>query len=212
MLRFRLPGRSLALALGLVVLLAGQAQAQSRAASEVLERVRAAYAATDALRAAFTQEVAGARLEGTLLLQGDRYRIETADQVLVSDGRTAWAYSRPDNQVLISRVDDDALALSPNAFFTRYPDEFHVQVRGTETLGGVRHDVLHLTPRQRNAFVREVTLHVRSSDGMPTRARVVDGNGTVMTFTLRNLERNPRLAADAFRFTPPPGAEVVDLR
>jgi len=195
----------------LPVFSAGQASAQDRSA-DVLARLRASYAQMDALRAEFTQEVGGARLEGTLLLRGDSYRIETPDQVLVTDGRTAWAYSKDDRQVLINDAVEDVTAFSPSAFFTRYPDRFHVRVIGAETLSGARHDVLRLTPREDGAPLREVTLYVRASDSLPTRVRVLDGNGTALTFDLRNVERNPRLPADAFRFTPPAGAEVVDLR
>jgi outer membrane lipoprotein carrier protein len=212
-----IPSRSRALSLLLVALVAlpvfsaGQAAAQDRS-YDVLARLRASYSSMDALRAEFTQEVGGARLEGTLLLQGDRYRIETPDQVLVTDGATAWAYSKDDRQVLINDAVEDVTAFSPSAFFTRYPDRFDVQVTGSETVSGARHDVLRLTPRDSGAQVREVTLYVRATDSIPTRVRVVDGNGTTLVFDLRNIERNPRLPADAFRFVPPAGAEVVDLR
>lgn len=214
-----MPRRSLPFALllaalvALPVLFAGQAHAQAQdRSSDVLARLRASYAQVQALRAEFTQEVAGARLEGTLLLQGDRYRIETPEQVLVTDGTTAWAYSRDDRQVLINHAVEDVTAFSPSTFFTRYPDRFNVRVTGTETLNGARHDVLRLTPREAGAPVREVTLYVRASDSLPTRVRVLDGSGTTLVFDLRNIERNPRLPEGAFRFTPPPGAEVVDLR
>lgn len=195
-----------------IVLFTGQSQAQDRSSSEVLNRVRTAYASTDALRAQFTQQVGGSTMEGTLTLHGDQYRIETADQILVTDGRTAWAYSKTDNQVLVSEATEDATAFSPSTFFTRYPDQFNVTVRGTETLNGTRHDVLRLTPKDGNTYVQEVTLYVRSADSLPARARVVDGNGTTMTFDLHNMERNPRISADTFRFSAPRGAEVVDLR
>jgi outer membrane lipoprotein carrier protein len=203
----------LLLALLLPVLFAGQAQAQDRSA-EVINRLRAAYTQTDALRAQFTQEMGGARMEGTLVLSGDRYRIETPDQILVTDGTTAWAYSKDDNQVLVNRAIEDVTAFSPSTFFTRYPEHFRVAVTGTETIGGTRHDVLRLTPHdaQTREQIREVTLFVRTTDSLPTRVELVDGNGSTIRLQLQNLERNPRLDADTFRFRPPAGAEVVDLR
>lgn len=206
----RLFARTATLLALVAVLFAGQAQAQSSA--DVLQRLRAAYEGMDALRAQFTQEVAGARMSGTITLQGDRYRIETAEQTLVTDGRTAWAYSPSDNQVLVNTADPEDMAFAPNAFFTRYPDRFEVSVTGQETVRGARHDVLRLVPREQGLPVREVTMWVRGTDSIPTRVRVRDTYGTTMTFDLTDLQVNPRLAADTFRFQAPSGAEVIDLR
>lgn len=191
--------------------MSGQATAQSRS-DDLLERLRQTYEALEALRAAFTQQIGTAVIEGTIILSGERYRIETPDQVLVSDGTTAWAYSIPDRQVLINHHIDDIAAFSPGAFFARYPEAFHVERKGAETIGGARHEVLRLTPRAADLHVREVTLYVRASDHMPTQVHIVDAHGTSLRFALSRIEKNPRLGADTFRFTPPAGTEVIDLR
>lgn len=199
-----------ALVLLLTVSFAGQASAQ--AGGDVLDRLRARYESLDALSAQFTQRIGEATMEGTLVLRGDAYRIETDDQTLVTDGITSWVYSKTDRQVLVNDAIADETAFSPADFFAHYPDRFDVQVSGQETIGGERYDRLRLTPRNDDAFLEEVTLFVRGSDTLPTRVRIVDGNGTTVVFDLRGVEVNPRLADDAFRFVPPPGAEVVDLR
>jgi outer membrane lipoprotein carrier protein len=204
----------LALFATILLLLGGfvpQALAQSDS-NDVLNRLRVAYSSMDALRADFTQSVGSSSMEGTITLQGDKYRIETSDQVLVTDGNTAWAYTRDDNQVLINDYIEDVTAFAPSAFFTRYPDRFDIRVTDSETIRGARHDVLQLTPRTPDPNVREIRLFVRASDSLPARLRLVDSNGTVLTFDLRNIERNPRLATDTFQFRAPAGAEVVDLR
>ncbi len=188
----------------------GQAYAQN--GGDILARLRARYESTDALRAHFTQTIGDAAMEGTLTLRGDAYRIETGDQTLVTDGTTAWVYSKADKQVLVNDAVADETAFSPADFFTNYPDRFDVQVQGSEAIGGVRHDRLKLTPKSGGAFLKEVTLFVRTSDALPTRVQIVDGNGTRVAFDLRDVEVNPRLSSDVFRFVAPQGAEVVDLR
>jgi len=194
------------------VLFSVQATSQTRANDDVLNRLRATYASLDGLQATFTQRVGNATLEGTIILSGDRYRLEAGDQTLVTDGTTAWAYSRSDNQVLVNHHIDDVTAFTPSTFFTEYPDRFRVEVTGQETLNGVRHDVLRLTPREADLNVREVTLFVRNTDALPTRVRLVDAGGSAMEFQLRDIQKNPRLTPDTFRFTPPAGAEVIDMR
>ena len=151
-------------------------------------------------------------MKGTLTLRGDAYRIETGDQTLVTDGATAWVYSRSQRQVLVNDAVADETAFSPADFFTRYPERFEVAVDGSEVIGGVRHDRLRLTPKERHTFLREVTLFVRSSDALPMRVHIVDGNGTRVGFDLLDVEVNPRIGGDVFRFVAPAGTEVVDLR
>ena len=200
----------LAFVLFATVLSAGQVSAQS--GDGILDRLRARYESTDALRAHFTQTVGSASMEGTLTMRGDAYRIETGDQTLVTDGTTAWVYSKSEKQVLVNDAVADETAFSPADFFTNYPDRFDVTVQGSESIGGVRHDRLKLTPKESGSFLREVTLFVRASDALPTRVQIVDGNGTRVAFDLRDVEVNPRLSNDVFRFVAPQGAEVVDLR
>ena len=206
--------RVFALLLAFVVLSSGQAFAQksSKEAEAVLARLRTTYGNVESLRAAFRQTVGGATQSGTVLLQGARYRIETPAQVLATDGETAWLYSRDEGQVLVNDYVEDETAFSPTDFFTRYPDRFHVALARRAQVGGVPHEVLRLTPKEPGAFVESVLLWVRATDGLPTRVEVQDGNGTEMTFELDRIEVNPKLARDAFRFTPPAGVEVVDLR
>ena len=203
-------GRLLGLLALLTVPFAGQALAQQNA--DVLDRLRARYESLDGLRATFTQRVGSATMEGSIALRGDAYRIETADQTLVTDGATSWVYSKTDRQVLVNDAVADETTFSPADFFTHYPDRFDVRADGTETIGGLRHDRLRLTPKNADAFLQEVTLFVRATDALPTRVRIVDGNGTTVLFDLQDVEVNPRLAEDTFRFSAPAGAEVVDLR
>jgi outer membrane lipoprotein-sorting protein len=39
---------------------------------------------------------------------------------------------------------------------------------------------------------------------------LADGFGQTTQLTFSNVERNPKLDADAFRFTPPKGADVLE--
>ena len=46
-------------------------------------------------------------------------------------------------------------------------------------------------------------------DHLPRAMVLTDTFGQTTRLTFDHLERNPALAADAFRFTPPAGADVV---
>ena len=205
MLRPRLVGLAL-----LAAVLVPQVQAQTPDA--VARRLQQRYGATESLRAQFVQTAGGQRLQGTLSVRGDAFRLDLGSQVLVTDGGTLWSFSRDDDQVVVQDYEPQRVGFSVGQLFTDYLDVFRVTGASKATIGGVRHDVLTLRPRQSGSSVRDATLYVRSSDAVPTRVRVHDTNGGTLAFDLRDVQRNVQLPASTFRFDAPRGTEVVDLR
>lgn len=205
---FRL--RFAAFLLAAFVLFAGQAHAQDTEA--VARGLQQRYRALDALQADFVQTIGGSALSGTLTVQGDAFRIELPDQVLVSDGVTLWSYSAQDNQVVVQDYRDEDIGFSIGQLFTDYLAVFRPTGVTRATFEGTRHDVLALVPREAGSSVQDATLYVRSADAIPTMVRVHDVNGQTLAFDLRNVRLNPTLADGTFTFRAPTGAEVIDLR
>ena len=201
--------RLAAFALTLAVL-AATVQAQTPQA--IAERLQQRYGAIESLRASFVQTSGGQRLNGTLSVRDDAFRLDLGSQILVTDGGTLWSYSRDDEQVVVQDYDPAQVGFSVGQLFTNYLDVFRVTGASRATIGGVRHDVLTLRPRQSGSSVRDATLYVRSSDAVPTRVRVHDTAGGTLAFDLRDVERNVSLPSSTFRFAAPRGTEVVDLR
>ena len=193
----------------------GLAQAQP-SADELLRRLEAQYNGEQALQAQFTQTVSQGgqmnTLSGTLTLEGDRYRVQTDQQTLVTNGETTWIYTPARQQVLVNDYVKDETAFSPSQFFDGYREEYRVANVRTAQRDGAQHHVLTLKPREQGAFFREVRLWMRASDAVVTRLVVEDANQSTMTFTLRDVTFGVPTAASTFRFEPPQGVEVVDLR
>lgn len=193
------------------VLSSGQVAAQTSPES-VARDLQRRYGAIESLRASFVQTTGAQRLRGTLSVRDDAFRLDLGDQVLVTDGGTLWSYSRPDEQVVVQDYDPARVGFSVGQLFTDYLQVFRVTGASRATVGGERHHVLTLRPRQSGSSVRDATLYVRASDAVPTRVRVHDTNGGTLAFDLTDVERNVRLPASTFRFAAPSGTEVVDLR
>lgn len=200
----------------LLMLMPGLAFAQS--GQDVLDRIKARYASIDALQASFRQTVAstfdeeGDTFEGTLLLQGDRYRVETGDQTIVTDGVVTYIWNASENQLLINDYVEDETTFSLNDFLFHFDEVYEIASTGEALLGGKPHHLLRLRPKDPEAYFREITLLMNDADSLITRLEVTDVNDTKLVFQLRDITLNPPLAPDTFTFTPPEGAEVVDLR
>ncbi len=209
------------LLLGMVVLIFGQSPVLAQSpptATELLNRLKAKYESLDALSANFNEVLRPAysdteqELTGILIMSGDMYRLETETLTVVTDGTTNWVYLPEDHQVTISDYTEDETTFSPSQFFVTQPDQYNATYRETSTLAGVTHHVLHLVPKDEEAFIQEATLWIRDQDNLITKMELVDMNETHMLFNLNDIRLNPTTNGQTFQYQIPDGAEVIDLR
>ncbi len=202
----------------IVIVLAAGHPAQAQDADAVFQRLLDKYETISSLRASFTQTMTTpysddeASFSGRLMLQGDQYRVETGTEVLIVNERETFVYRPQEQQLLINDTVNDENSFSPSEFLLDYHQRFDVAEASAETLNGERHYRLTLLPRNPDSFFLEATLWMRDRDALITRLEVLDANETRMIFELDDLELNPPLAPDTFRFTAPEGVEVIDLR
>lgn len=204
---------------GATVLFTGQYAAHAQDASAVFTRLQDKYDSLEGLRAEFTQTMASAYSDetvsssGHLVLQGDKYRVETDGQVLVTNGTATYIYLPGEKQLLINDVVEDETSFSPSEFLLNYDERFTVSGIETVQLDGVRHFKLGLLPKAQDSFFKEATIWLRDRDTIITRLEVLDVNETRMTFVLKNVELNPTLDARTFNgIDVPEDVQIVDLR
>jgi len=208
----------LGLFLSLLLLLAPSVSAQSETLT--LSDVTAAYRSVEGLEASFEQVVSSEfagdtmRVEGTVVLSGNKYRVQTPDQTVVSDGSTTWIFTPADSQVVVNDADKGSGRITPETFLTTSTDRYDVESSTSTTRLGARHLLLDVTGTDPSARFASVRLWVRRSDRLVTRMQATDRDGSTIDLRMRDLTVNPdRLRAETpFRFSPPENVEVIDLR
>lgn len=127
------------------------------------------------------------------------------EQVIVSDGSRVWLYDKDLNQVTVRRF-DRALGSSPAALLAGSNE---IEQNYTLTAMGRQEglDWLEAVPRTRDTAFEKIRLGFGSAGLEAMELRDAFGQVTVLKFS--TIERNAPLAPDAFRFTPPPGADVI---
>jgi len=180
-----------------------------------LDQLHAFVRDTQTMRATFTQtvsdgagrQVAQASGEFVIARPGRfRWSVQTPyKQLLVGDGQRVWIYDEDLNQVVV-RNNDRALGTTPAALLAGKEDverAFEWQslpdAEGLEWLGA--------TPKDKDSAFSELRLGF-DANGLAA-LQVLDNFGQRTLIRLSKLERNPKLAAELFRFTPPAGADVV---
>ncbi len=206
------------IALFMIVLFSGHSPVFAQSDEELIGRLRAKYDQVELMKADFTQSITSPfgdvlpENTGSLLLEGDRYRVETDLQTFVTDGETTWIFNASDNQVLINDFVDDETTFSISKFLANFQNDYEILNTSLNYLNGTRHHEMQLKSLINESFFKEVTLWMRDSDHVITRLKVVDANDALLEFNLNDIQINPNLEGDPFTFTPPATAEIIDLR
>lgn len=127
------------------------------------------------------------------------------EQVIVGDGSKLWIYDKDLNQVTVRKL-DRALGTSPAALLAGSNDlERDYKLSNTGMDKGL--DWLEALPKSKETVFERVRMGFGKSGLEAMELRDQFGQTTVITFA--DVERNPRIAAEVFRFTPPQGADVI---
>jgi outer membrane lipoprotein carrier protein len=207
-----MPSAFRALAVLLAVLLAALPLA---AAAASLDTLRAFLRETRDARTTFTQTVTdkagrkGQPSRGELVLSRPgkfRWSVEKPyRQLIVGDGERVWIYDEDLNQVVVRRM-GAALGSTPAALLAGREDvEKAFRWRELGSAEGL--DWLEAVPLAAEASFTQIRL------GFSGRAlaalALTDTFGQTTRVDFGAMERNPALGPDAFRFTPPKGADVI---
>ncbi|HVE48045.1 MAG TPA: outer membrane lipoprotein chaperone LolA [Casimicrobiaceae bacterium] len=180
-----------------------------------LDRLRSFVRDTDTARTTFTQTVTDRngrvvqRSNGELQLsRPGRFRWSVDKpyrQLVVGDGERVWIYDEDLNQVVVRRM-GDALGSTPAALLAgREGIEKSFTWRELPPADGL--DWLAALPLAKDAAFAEIKLGFDQTT--LAALELVDGFGQKTVVRFGELARNPTLAPETFRFTPPKGADVI---
>ncbi len=180
-----------------------------------LDQLRAFLTQTASARGEFVQRVSGRSgtaqpaASGRFVFQRPgkfRWSYDKPyEQLIVADGSRLVLYDRDLNQVTIRKL-GAALPSSPASILfgsNDFEKEFEVADAGTRD--GL--EWVQARPRARDSTFERIDIGFR--DGLPAAMRLADNFGQVTQLTFSKVERNPKLDADVFGFTPPKGADVL---
>jgi chaperone LolA len=181
-----------------------------------IEKLQAFVAQTKSARANFTQKVLDNKGKPIQAASGvlafsrpGKFRWEYQkpyEQLIVGDGDRLWVYDAELNQVTVKKL-EGSLGSSPAALLAgsnEIEEFYNLDAKGTK--GGL--DWLEAFPKNEDTMFQKVRMGFKGNtlDTMELYDHL--GQVTVIRFT--GIKRNPKLAADAFVFTPPKGVDVLD--
>ena len=186
----------------------------------IADKVDQRYNHMQTLQAQFAETYSGAGMKrtesGTLeLKKPGRMRwdyTEPRPKMFVTDGATAWFYVPGERQARRAPVKQIEDLRSPLRYLlgkTKLEKEFPGLTVATDAKPVNAGDVvLRGVPKGMQERVSETLLEV-TADGLITRIVVEEMDGSVTEFRFLQQKENVQVSDQRFRFTPPPGVEVV---
>ncbi|KMY85143.1 Outer membrane lipoprotein carrier protein LolA [Candidatus Paraburkholderia calva] len=127
-------------------------------------------------------------------------------QILQADGDKLYVYDKDLNQVTV-RTLGGVLGASPAAILFGSNDlEKNFTLRDAGEKGGI--DWLELTPKAKDTQFEKVGIGFKDGNLQAMELHDVFGNVTLLTFS--NIQKNPPIKGDTFKFTVPKGADVIN--
>ncbi len=185
------------------------------AMADASARLTAFFQNTASMRAEFHQTVLDAQhrkiqeVTGSMqLLRPGKFRWDYNKpyvQLVIGDGQKVWLFDPELNQVTVRSL-DKMIGSSPAALLAGNRDiekTFDVKM-------DVRQDQLdwvEVTPKDKDSGFERMYLGFKAENLQEMELHDNFGQTTVIEFS--HLERNPKLNAQTFKFSPPKGADVV---
>lgn len=195
----------LVLILFLSVSLSAQKDKQAR---EILDKTANALQQAGGIRATFWGTG-----NGTLLLKGNQFYLNSGGIQSWFDGKTQWSYLESSEEVNVSNPTPEELqTINPYALLSIYKNGYNYKYAGTKSRNGKQGFEVILTPENKQD-ITSITLFV-SQTYQPLYIKVEQNNKSANEIIVTSYQTNQPLDNATFKFDKKkfPNAEVIDLR
>ena len=149
---------------------------------------------------------------GSILLSGDRYRLDLVDNIIWFNGETSWNYLPAEKEVTITRPDkgDDSFMSRPSSIFTLYREEYKSRLLEENN----SNYIIDLYPEDLTSDMIRIRLTV-SKPALNLKAlEYKNKNGLTITLHVKEYDLKQKPDPSSFTFQPSrhKGVEIIDMR
>lgn len=210
----------LLLATSMFTAVAQQKSVSDKNADKLLGTISKRYKAFKSIKADFVYSVESKadksveKQNGTLLVKGNKFKLDIAGQTIICDNATLWTYSAQVNEVQISNYNPKEGVIRIDDIFTMYSKGFISKIAEEKKEGGKDIIIVELVPTNKKRNYFKIKLSIDKVNQTILKSVVYDKNGTIHTYTITNQVPNLKVEDKTFTFDTSkyPKVEVIDLR
>ncbi len=186
--------------------------------SHILQKVEAKYKNMKSLSMNFTKEVKSPNFEskeksrGKIWLKNpDKFRLDSEQEQLVSDGKIVWIYSKENKQVTKNRREKVKNIMEVNQLVSNFSTNYKTSLKGKEKVLDLPCWILELTPKSENEAITKLFLWVESKTFLIRKLEYIDISENKITLLFNQISPGAKISDKKFYFRLPTGVEFVDL-
>ena len=188
--------------------------------NDIIEEVQEAYEDMDNLTAKFQQvetfKLTGSTtvLDGKIYVSGgQKYRFESDQQTIVTDGKTVWAYNTNTGQVIVDHARENSSVLMPRDLLFKYPKDYYATLLKEEEKNDNTIFVLKLEPKEDiHGYIKEMKIWVSEDTWYIQKIETTDLRNNSTVFEITDMDTKTELSDKLFTFEADDNIEVYDRR
>lgn len=188
--------------------------------NKIISKVQDKYDNMKYLTASFKQvetfKLTGSRTENIgkiYIVGGDKYRFESEEQVIVTNGKSVWTYNSISKQLLIDEVRENSGALIPRDLLFKYPQKYYATLLSESEENDKKMYLIRLDPKdQVYGYVKSLKIWIEDDEWLIHKIESTDVNGNKSLYEITDQDTKSKISEDMFNFVPGEDTEVVDMR
>jgi outer membrane lipoprotein-sorting protein len=153
---------------------------------------------------------------GTIVLKGEKFRLQTSDATSWFDGKTQWSYQKKSDEVTVTTPTASELeSINPYRLLSLYKSGYSSKLLSSvTTFKGRAVNAVQLTATDKKRNFTNIVIYIAKDTDLPLFIRVTLRDTTRNDITVTSCKTNTRPADSTFVFNKKsyPKAEVIDLR
>lgn len=195
------------------------AQGRDQKATDILDAVIEKTNSYDNFMAEFNyvmiNEAAGINesKEGSITVSGDKYRLNIAGQVVISDGENIWTVLADDGEVMINTLEEGDESVTPSNLLDKYNLKYKSKYKGEIDYNGRTAQLIELKPEEGKTYSKIEVLIDKEKDQILSFT-IYDRNQSSYSYEIIKFEPDVDVTDTTFRFVEKnyPGIDVIDMR
>lgn len=141
------------------------------------------------------------QVDGDVLIEGDKYKLNIYGVTRIFDGKTLYTISPEDEEVTISTENsEDENTITPSKILSFYKTGYAYQMDITQNVKGKKIQYVKLIPMDSETEIKSVLLGIDINTKNIYNLIEVGKNNSNTTLTVTKLVTNETLASDTFKF------------
>lgn len=186
----------------------------------ILDAMSARYSKLASFKASFSyileneMEKIHEEFSGTIIVKGDKFKLDLDEQEVYNDGETMWTYLKDVNEVNIDYYFPEDEDMTPSTIFSAYKNGYKYLFLEEETIDNNIYNVIDLVPDDQDKPFFKVRLWIKKSDNTLFRWKLFDRTGNIYLYSITSFNDNYNAGDQEFVFDSSryPGVTEIDLR